>query len=60
MEHLVKEKARKKGVHWTGKKPYAKPTLTVHGDVEKITEVLRLAGAQGRVVSGDQEVFARQ
>jgi hypothetical protein len=52
MEHLVKEKARKKSVHWTGKKPYAKPTLTVHGDVEEITKVLRLVGFKSQTPSG--------
>jgi hypothetical protein len=28
------------------KKPYTSPTLKVHGDVEEITKVLRLAGAK--------------
>jgi hypothetical protein len=58
MEHLIKEKAGKKDVHWTRKRPYAKPTLTVHGDVEEITRVLRLKGGKGFTVSGDD--FIRQ
>jgi hypothetical protein len=60
MEHLVKEKERKKGVHWTGKKPYAKPTLTVHGDVEDITEVLRLTCAKGRITAATGDTFIKQ
>jgi hypothetical protein len=51
MEHLRKEKAEKKDVHGTRKKPYSTPKLTKHGDVEEITEVLRLTGARGTVLS---------
>jgi hypothetical protein len=43
----MKEKTEKKDVHWVMKRPYAKPTLTNHGDVNEITEVLRLAGTKG-------------
>jgi hypothetical protein len=36
MEHVMKERTEKKTVHGAKKKPYAKPTLTVHGDVKEI------------------------
>jgi hypothetical protein len=42
----MKERTEKKGVHGTRKKPYISPKLTIHGDVEEITKVLRLAGAK--------------
>jgi hypothetical protein len=44
MEQVGKERIGEKEVQGTKKKPYAKPTLTVHGDVEEITKVLRLTG----------------
>jgi hypothetical protein len=46
MEKVRKEGFGKKEMHGTGKKPYTKPRLTLHGDVKKITEVLRLACAK--------------
>jgi hypothetical protein len=54
VEHSKTEATEGKAVHGVKKKPYAKPTLTVHGDVEKITEILRLACAKGGgTLSGD-------
>jgi hypothetical protein len=54
MDNVMKEKTEKKDVHGTMKKPYTSPTLTVYGDVEDITEVLRLTGAKGGgTLSGD-------
>lgn len=35
----------------TRKKPYRRPTLRVHGDVEKLTEALRLAATKGGATS---------
>jgi hypothetical protein len=46
MGNVMKERAEKKAVHGTMKKPYTTPRLTIHGDVEDITKVLRLAGAK--------------
>jgi hypothetical protein len=47
MEQVRKERIGEKEAHGNKKKPYSKPTLTIHGDVDEITEVLRLAGAKG-------------
>jgi hypothetical protein len=47
MEQFGKERIGEKEVHRTKKKPYTSPKLTKHGDVDEITEVLRLAGAKG-------------
>jgi hypothetical protein len=47
MEQVGKERIEKKDVHGTSKKPYTSPRLTKHGNVDEITEVLRLAGAKG-------------
>jgi hypothetical protein len=52
MEHTMKQSTEKKDVHRTMKRPYAKPTLTVHGDVEEITKVLRLAGGYFQTGTG--------
>jgi hypothetical protein len=46
MEEFRKERVGEREVHGTKKKPYAKPTLTVHGNVDEITKVLRLAGTK--------------
>jgi hypothetical protein len=54
MEKVRKERIGKQEVHGTRKKPYTTPKLTVHGNVERITEVLRLAGAKGGTGSGDE------
>jgi hypothetical protein len=51
MEHIMKESTEKKDVHGIMKRPYAKPTLTVHGDVEEITKVFRLTGTKGQTGS---------
>jgi hypothetical protein len=53
MEHSKGEATERKALHGAKKKPYTSPKLTVHGDVEKITEVLRLAVAKGFTFSGD-------
>jgi hypothetical protein len=53
VEHSKTEATEGKAVHGVKKKPYAKPTLTVHGDVEDITKVLRLTVAKGFTFSGD-------
>jgi hypothetical protein len=50
----MKEKIEKKDVHATRKRPYKAPKLTVHGDVDKITEVLRLTCAKGQTLSRDE------
>jgi hypothetical protein len=47
MEQVRKERVGEKEVHGTRKKPYTTPRLTIHGDVEEITKVLRLADAAG-------------
>jgi hypothetical protein len=61
MENAMKERAEKKDVHGTNKKPYSSPKLTKHGDVEEITEVLRLTGAKGEVASaGVSDRFAKE
>jgi hypothetical protein len=54
MDNVMKEKTEKKDVHGTEKKPYTTPRLTIHGDVEEITEVLRLTVAKGFTFSGDR------
>jgi hypothetical protein len=46
MEHVRTEKTEKKDAHRIMKRPYAKPTLIVHGDVEEITNALRKAGVK--------------
>jgi hypothetical protein len=46
MEQVRKERVGEKEVHGTRKKPYTTPRLTIHGDVEEITKVLRLADAR--------------
>jgi hypothetical protein len=51
MEHVMKKRTEKKDVYETRKKPYATPKLTVHGDIEEITEVLRLAVKQSPIES---------
>jgi hypothetical protein len=51
MEHVMKERIENKDEHGTGKKPYTSPKLTIHGDVEEITKVLRLAVKQLPFVS---------
>jgi hypothetical protein len=35
----------------TRKKPYSRPELTVHGDVEEITKSLRLTVVRGQATS---------
>jgi hypothetical protein len=51
MEQVRKERIGEIEACGNKKKPYSKPTLTIHGDVDEITEVLRLAGAKGQVLS---------
>jgi hypothetical protein len=46
MEHSEWEAAGRKVFQGRKKKPYTSPTLKVHGDVEEITKVLRLADAR--------------
>jgi hypothetical protein len=53
MENVMKKRIEKKDPHGTRKRPYAKPTLTVHGNVDEITKVLRLAGAKNEDFSID-------
>jgi hypothetical protein len=53
MERTKKVVAEREVGHRAGKRPYTPPTLTVHGDVEDVTEVLRLAGAKSEDLSGD-------
>jgi hypothetical protein len=53
MKQVEKERADKKKAGSAAKKPYATPTLTVHGDVEGITERLRSAEAKGEAQSTD-------
>jgi hypothetical protein len=61
MEHVMKERTEKKDVHGTMKKPYTTPKLTKHGNVDEITEVLRLAGAKGDVDSIiDSDRYAKE
>jgi hypothetical protein len=52
VEHVMREGTEKKNMQGTRKKPYTSPTLTKHGDVEEITEVLRSSGVKSEV-SGD-------
>lgn len=51
MKHSREERTEKKDASGAWKKPYQKPSLTIHGDVEKLTRVFRLARAKGSISS---------
>jgi hypothetical protein len=51
MQHVERDGARKETAPRARKEPYVTPTLTVHGGVEEITEVLRLSCIKGTVSS---------
>jgi hypothetical protein len=53
MEQFGKERIGEKEVRGTRKKPYSSPKLTKHGNVDEITEVLRLSYNKGETLSGD-------
>lgn len=52
MEPAREEAARKGAAKETRKRPYAPPRLTVHGDVEELTKVLRLARSKQDFTTG--------
>jgi hypothetical protein len=49
MENSKGEATEREALLGAGKKPYTTPKLKKHGDVDEITEVLRLAGAIGNI-----------